>query len=137
MAAAAVILASCAPGALEGLPSATISIDDHSLRVAVADTPAARAQGLMGITDLGGLDGMLFVFDSDTESGFWMKDTPMPLDIAFFDADGRLVDRFSMQPCTADSCRHYHPGGSYRYAVEAPLGELSFVGGQARLTLGS
>ena len=113
---------------LAGLTSTTISIDDRDLTVAVADTPQARRRGLMGITDLGGLDGMMFVFDNDTEAGFWMRDTLIPLDIAFFDAEGLAVDRLSMEPCTADTCPTYNAAGPYRFAVEAPAGDLSFVG---------
>ena len=52
--------------------------------MAVADEAGERAQGLMGVTDLGSLRGMLFVFPEDTISGFWMKGTPLALDIAFF-----------------------------------------------------
>ena len=120
---------------LAGLTSTTISIDDRDLTVAVADTPQARRRGLMGITDLGGLDGMLFVFDNDIEAGFWMKDTLIPLDIAFFDVEGLAVDRLSMEPCTANPCPTYNAAGPYRFAVEAPAGDLSFVGEGSVLVL--
>jgi len=113
---------------MSGLASSTISIDGRDLAVAVADNPQTRAQGLMGVTDLGDLDGMLFVFEDDTETGFWMKSTLIPLDIAFFAADGRFVDRLTMQPCIEDPCPTYLPGGPYRYAIEAPAGALEFVG---------
>ncbi|MEA3502816.1 MAG: DUF192 domain-containing protein, partial [Actinomycetota bacterium] len=76
------------PAGLDGFEAATITIDGRELSVAVADTQALRAQGLMGVTDLGGLDGMLFVFQETTDGGFWMKDTLIALDIAFFDAGG-------------------------------------------------
>lgn len=116
------------PVGLDGFDATTISIDDRSMTVAVADTPAKRSQGLMGVTDLGGLDGMLFVFEADSDVGFWMKDTLILLDIAFFDADGVFVDRLTMEPCTADPCPVYRPRGSYRYAVETPPGGLGFTG---------
>lgn len=115
------------PAGLEGFETAPIAVAGRELAVAVAETPDQRAQGLMGVTDLGGLDGMLFVFPTDTEGGFWMKNTLIPLDIAFFDAAGMLVDRLAMEPCTADPCPSYRPGGAYRYALEAPEGDLSFV----------
>ncbi len=107
--------------------TASITVGDRAMTVAVADTPDERSQGLMGVTDLDGLDGMLFVFQADSDVGFWMKDTLIPLDIAFFDADGAFVDRLMMEPCTADPCPTYQPVGSYRYALEAPAGDLSFV----------
>jgi len=115
-------------GAVEAFASPTVTIDDTEYRVAVADNPALRAQGLMGVTALGPQEGMLFVFAEDVGSGFWMKDTLIPLDIAFFDADGVYVDGFEMVPCTEDPCPSYTPSGSYRYAVEAGAGELSGVG---------
>jgi hypothetical protein len=89
----------------------------------------------MGVTDLGGLDGMLFVFQADSEGGFWMKNTLIPLDIAFFTADGGFVDALTMVPCVEDPCPTYRPDGSYRYALEAPAGGLAFVTPTARLEL--
>jgi uncharacterized membrane protein (UPF0127 family) len=117
------------PVGLEGFDSATITIDGRELVVAVADTPALRSQGLMGVIDLGGLNGMLFVFEETTDVGFWMKDTLIALDIAFFDAGGGVfVDAFTMEPCAGDPCPAYPPSGEYRYALEAPAGDLGFVG---------
>lgn len=120
---------------LPGSSSTTISIDNRELTVAVADTPKARRRGLMGITDLGELDGMLFVFHSEVRASFWMKDTLIPLDIAFFDAEGLAVDRLRMEPCTVEECPRYNAAGPYRYAVEAPAGDLSFVGEGSVLVL--
>ncbi|MEA3511270.1 MAG: DUF192 domain-containing protein [Actinomycetota bacterium] len=128
---AALFLVACGSGdpvGLAGFDTATIAIDEQQLAVAVADTSALRSQGLMGVTDLGGLDGMLFVFEETTDGGFWMKDTLIPLDIAFFDADGVFVGGFAMEPCTGDPCPVYRPSGTYRYAVEVPEGDLGFVG---------
>ena len=128
---AALLLAACGsddPVGLEGFDTVTITIDDQQLSVAVADTPALRSQGLMGVTDLGGLDGMLFVFEEATDGGFWMKDTLIALDIAFFEAGGAFVDGFTMEPCAENPCPVYHPTGTYRYAVETPAGGLAFVG---------
>lgn len=116
------------PAGLAGFDTTKIAIDGRELVVAVADTPALRSQGLMGLTDLAGLDGMLFVFQETTDGGFWMKDTLIPLDIAFFEDAGGFMDSLTMEPCTGDPCPVYRPSGSYRYAVEAPIGDLSFVG---------
>lgn len=97
--------------------------------MAVADNPARRAQGLTGVEDLGDLAGMLFVFPEDTTAGFWMKDTPLALDIAFFAADGSLVGLLSMVPCPGDDCPTYRPAGTYRYALEVPAGGFSGLSG--------
>ncbi len=101
-----------------------IGLDGVELLVAVADTSERRRQGLMNIEDLGGLDGMLFVFDRDGTGGFWMKDTLIPLDIAFFDAGGEFVDGFVMEPCTVAACPTYRPSGTYRFALEMPAGQM-------------
>ncbi len=113
---------------LDGFDVTAITIDGQQMSVAVADTPELRSQGLMGVDDLGGLDGMLFAFEETTDGGFWMKDTLIALDIAFFDLGGSFVDAFTMDPCTEDPCPVYHPSGTYRYAVETPVGDLRFVG---------
>jgi uncharacterized protein len=90
--------------------------------VAVADDAGERAQGLKGVERLGDLRGMLFVFPEDTSAGFWMKGTPLALDIAFFAADGSLVGVLSMTPCPGEDCPIYQPAGAYRYALEVPAG---------------
>ena len=124
-----IVAAGCISAApmLSGFDTTTISIDDREMVVAVADTPETRRQGLMGVNELGGLDGMLFVFEADSESGFWMRDTLIPLDIAFFTFEGIFVDKLTMMPCTNDDCPFYHATGRYRYAIEAPEGDLGFV----------
>lgn len=62
------------------------------LQVEVADTPAARAQGLMHRTRLNEFAGMLFIFENESRWSFWMKNTLIPLSIGFFDAKWRFVD---------------------------------------------
>ena len=99
-------------------------------RVAVADDPAERARGLMEVEDLGDVQGMLFVFPEDSTAGFWMKDTLIPLDIAFFAADGSPVGLPSaMLPCrTAPICPTHRPEGPYRFALEVPAGGFAGLG---------
>ena len=120
---------------LEGFTSTRISIDDREMAVAVADTAEKRRQGLMNVTDLGGLGGMLFVWSDDTASAFHMLDTLIPLDIAFFTVDGSFVDRLTMEPCTADECPLYSASGLYRYALEAPAGDLEFTSSGSKLII--
>lgn len=106
----------------------------------VAATDEQRQRGLMEVTDLGGYQGMVFVWDHDTQGGFWMRNTPTPLSIAWFDADGEFVSATDMAPCsaTAPDCPTYPPGGRYRFAVEVFQGDLDDlgVGPGSRLTLG-
>lgn len=96
--------------------------DRVELTAWVADTRSLRRRGLMERTDLPDDAGMLFVFDAPTRNGFWMKDTRIPLSIAFFDDDGRLLETLDMPPCRADPCPLYSPGITYRYALEVNEG---------------
>lgn len=98
----------------------------------LADTAELRARGLMGVTDpgLGGPTGMVFAFPGDTTGGFWMKDTVMPLSIAWYPVEGPRVSAADMVPCPAgtESCPVFAAGGSYRYAVEVAQGMLTGLG---------
>ena len=103
----------------------TIEIDGEPWRVAVADTATLRSAGLMGVQDLGSLDGMLFVFEDAAERSFWMKDTLIPLDIAFFTDTGVLVSVAQMEPCDPGAtCPSYVSDGPARFAVEGRAGSL-------------
>ena len=89
------------------------------LDVQIADTPDEREQGLMHVTTLPRDDGMAFVWTDSTTSSFWMKDTLIPLSIAFVGADGTIVSVDEMQPCTADPCPTYASPIPYTMAIEA------------------
>jgi len=104
----------------------------------LAATAKQQNQGLMNRTDLGGYDGMLFRFDGDTSVGFYMKDTLIPLSIAWFDADGRFVSATDMPPCETSECPTFAPGRQYRYALEVPEGNLPglSIGPGTRIILG-
>jgi len=96
----------------------------------LAEAPADRARGLMGVTDLGGADGMVFVWDEPTQGNFWMRDTPTPLSIAFFAADGSFVSSADMAPCLDgpdQACARYAAAGPYQMAIEVPLGGLEAI----------
>jgi uncharacterized membrane protein (UPF0127 family) len=90
----------------------------------VAATGDQRARGLMYVTDLGGPDGMIFPYDSPHTSAFWMKNTVMPLSIAFFDQGGAYLDAFDMAPCSADPCPLYPTPENFVNAIEVPQGML-------------
>lgn len=106
--------------------------------VELAQTPAEWEKGLMGRSSLPADSGMLFVFPDGETVGFWMKDTPLPLSIAFIDASGRVLSVQDMQPFTTDT--HNAPA-PYHYALEVPQGYFSAhgiaVGAMAILTLPS
>jgi uncharacterized protein len=95
---------------------------DRPLAVRVADTPDERARGLMGIRDLPADEGMAFAFARPSTASFWMKDTLIPLSIAFVGQDGTIVTLANMTPCRADPCPTYSARGPYTLAVEANAG---------------
>jgi len=103
-------------------PVREIDVAGRTLTVAVASTGAQQAKGLGGVTTLDGIDAMLFEFSDTTTTRFWMKDTLLPLDIAFFRSDGTLIEVFTMPICSSDPCPTYGPSDPYRWAVEAPTG---------------
>lgn len=105
----------------------------------LAETQAQQGLGLMNRTDLGGYDGMIFKFASDTNGAFYMKDTPLPLSIAFFDATGQFVSTTDMAPCIRQaSCPTYSAARPYRWALEVPQGALPrlAIGPGTRLVAG-
>jgi len=108
-------------------PTSVLSIltrsgEPATLRVAVADDEAERARGLMGVASLPEDHGMAFVWDDPTQGAFWMKDTLIPLSVAFWDEDGRIVGIVDMEPCAAEPCPTYSSPGPYVGAVEANRG---------------
>ncbi|AEB11503.1 DUF192 domain-containing protein [Marinithermus hydrothermalis] len=92
------------------------------LVVEIADTPERWARGLMFRDSLPEDRGMVFLFPRTTDTGFWMKNTRIPLSIAFFDGEGVILRIMDMEPCLADPCPVYTPGVAYRGALEVNQG---------------
>lgn len=92
--------------------------------VELATTPAQRRHGLMGRSSLGPTDGMAFLFFKPTRAGFWMKNTLIPLTVAFFDDNGTILKILNMKPCHATPCPIYRPGVTYDGALEVNRGAL-------------
>lgn len=98
-----------------------------------AETPVQQEKGLMGRPSLPQGSGMLFVFPKDQILSFWMKDTLIPLDITFFDGNGRFVSGLTMPLCGAEEnresrCPRYLSAAPARYALEVPEGFLRLQG---------
>jgi uncharacterized membrane protein (UPF0127 family) len=93
-----------------------------TLTVRVADTDEERATGLMDVMALPEGDGMAFVYGSPSTDTYWMKDTLIPLSIAFVGSDGRIVSIRDMTPCRAEPCPTYAAAAPFTLAVEANLG---------------
>jgi uncharacterized membrane protein (UPF0127 family) len=92
------------------------------VRVEIAETPAQRQQGLSGRRTLAPGSGMAFLWTSDVRGRFWMKDTSVPLSIAFWNKSGRILRIFDMAPCRRDPCRIYDPKVAFRGALEVNRG---------------
>jgi uncharacterized membrane protein (UPF0127 family) len=119
-----VVLVLVACGGSDEGARAVIETDsgDVLVHVEVANTAAERERGLMDRRELAADSGMAFVFPEDTTASFWMKDTLIPLSIAFYDDAGRIVRILDMQPCRADPCPLYDPEVPYRGALEVNRG---------------
>ena len=124
----ALALAACGGGNEgDGGPRVLIGTgdDEVAVDVEVAVSDEERAVGLMNRESLPEDAGMIFVFPEEHTGGFWMKDTLIPLSIAFADGDGRILRILDMEPCEADPCRIYDPDVSYRSALEVNRGAFS------------
>ena len=85
------------------LPSVTLNAGMHNIQAEVAQTPDERSIGLMFRKSMGANEGMLFAFEQPATQCFWMKNTLLPLSIAFVAADGTVVNIDDMKPQTLDS----------------------------------
>jgi uncharacterized membrane protein (UPF0127 family) len=93
-----------------------------SIAVELATTPQQQARGLMFRTKLAPNAGMAFLFGRSVRGAFWMKNTRIPLSIAFWGPGGRILKILDMAPCRADPCPVYEPKVSYVGALEVNRG---------------
>lgn len=110
-----------------------VTIDGSSWRVLTASE-----DGMRGQADFGDADGMLFDMRSEVAPGavaFVMDGVAIPLDIAWFSADGRHVGTVPMAPCAAEPCQRYVAPGPFRWAIEAPPGAFDGLKVGARLAI--
>ena len=105
------------------IPLTVTSGDERiAFAVEVADTPEAQARGLMFRTDLGDNEGMIFPYDGTRAQSFWMKNTPLPLDIIYIGPDRRISNiAAETEPYSLDPV----------YSVGPVLGVLELRGGRA------
>ena len=105
---------------------ALIDTGDDSVLVnlQVAENDDQHQFGLMFRESLPEDCGMAFLFFEERQGGFWMKDTLIPLSIAFFDEDGVISAILDMEPCEKDPCQIYDPGVSYNGALEVNQGRF-------------
>jgi uncharacterized protein len=99
-----------------------LTISGKRLTAELADTPERRARGLMYRTELAPDHGMLFIFEQVERHCMWMRNTPLPLSVAFVDASGRIINIADMAPLTETSHCAAKPA---LYALETRQGWFS------------
>lgn len=115
-------LAAAAPaqtGPQPRLPTVDLLAGMHIIKAELAVTPEQQATGMMGRTEMKGNEGMLFVNSDDQLRCFWMKNTLIPLSIAFLAADGTIINLAEMQPRSEQSHCSTRPA---RFALEMSQG---------------
>jgi hypothetical protein len=132
------LLLACSKSSIAGPPppaaTATITFPGATLTAEIAASPAARDQGLMGRTLLAADKAMLFVYAADQSPqfvGFWMKDTPIDLSIAFLDASKQVINVDEM---TKNTLNTHVAKSNFRYAIEANAGWFTAHGVAAGTT---
>lgn len=121
------VLAACVPAsqAQSGLATAELRSGTVSVVVELAESPAEQETGLMYRTFLADGKGMLFVYHDDRRLSFWMKNTLIPLSIAYLSADGTIREIHDMEPQSLAAINSDH---FVRYALEVPQGWFSRAG---------
>lgn len=119
------LMALMATGALaqnawsQTLPAETLNVRFFQITAEIAKTPNQRTKGLMGRQSLPPSHGMLFVFEQAEQQCFWMRNTPLPLTIAFIADDGKIVNFADMTPFSEQAHCSAQP---VRYALEMEQG---------------
>ena len=124
---AATVAAACASHKLETAVLAITRADSTPVEITVeiARTEEEKAQGLMYRKKLPDGEGMIFIYDRDQQMSFWMKNTVIPLSIAFIASDGRIIEIKDMRPLDLSAVQSSR---SVRYALETPQGWFDRAG---------
>ena len=115
----ALSIAASALAQLPPLPATQLSAGMHLIRAEVADSMESRMQGLMYRKSMAQNAGMVFVFEENAAHCMWMKNTLIPLSVAFIDAAGEIINIADMQPQSEQSHCATRPA---RYALEMNKG---------------
>ncbi|HEY8900451.1 MAG TPA: DUF192 domain-containing protein [Chthoniobacterales bacterium] len=105
------------------LPTISLSIGDRKLATEVADDDTERETGMMFRTEMADGTAMLFVFNVPQRRGFWMKNTIIPLSVAYLNASGMILEIHDLQP--KDERAVTSQFDTIAYAIEVPQGWFS------------
>ena len=119
---------SCHPKPKSDLPVISLKMGSREIWVEVANTEATRSSGLMFRQSMDWNNGMLFVFPDSAQRYFWMKNTVIPLSIAFMDEKGVILNVLEMPPQTTQT---FPSNGPARFALEMNAGWFSKEGVKA------
>lgn len=114
-----IFMTGCENTEVQKLPAATLRIKDVTITVELARTSPERQRGLMYRTSLGADEGMLFIWDREERRYFYMKNTTIPLSIAYISSEGVILQIEDMQPLDERSVPSHF---SVRYALEVNQG---------------
>jgi uncharacterized protein len=130
------LLAGCSGSTPAQSAKPAVELHGQRFSVELATDDASRQHGLMMRTALAPDHGMLFVFPYIGPQAFWMKNTLIPLDILYFDADRRLVSmQLDVPPCKADPCPTYPSDAPAIYVLELSAGTAQRIGAKPGDTL--
>ena len=115
-------LLSCSSGLDERIE---VVIRGQSFHIEVARTAEQKQQGLMNRKSLGDREGMIFVYETDQHLAFWMKNTTIPLTLAFLSKDGQIMQIEQLKPLSLKSVVSER---AVRYGLELPAGVLEELG---------
>ena len=116
---ALVFVLPCGPSQADPLLTYPLRVGEHSIRAELANTPQTRRDGLMFRRHLANSSAMIFVFQNPQRISMWMKNTLIPLSVAFIDADGRILNIEDMEPHSEQA----HSSIDFaRYALEMNQG---------------
>jgi uncharacterized protein len=115
------------------LPTIKLWVGPHEIVSEIAATPDQRQMGMMYRTSMGEMEGMIFIFNSVSQQAFWMRNTTVPLDVAYIDPEGKIREIYPLQPLEQNTV----PSKSFQiqYVLEMNQGWFQKYGVKAGMTI--